>query len=141
MLEYFRTRGEEVPEEYPKMNSADWKMRRNSVLKFMEESVKHVYRKRFNKKVMTGDQFESLSDGEYAFIGGKVSAIKQIKDRKGGQMAFINVVDKNETYEIVAWSSYWDDYLQENEDDKRRPRVGEIVEIYGKVGAGRRGQK
>lgn len=59
------------------------------------------------KRLDTEDEFDMRGDGEPAIVGGEVTAVKEITDRKGGLMAFVDLAWRNNTYSATFFSGVY----------------------------------
>jgi len=140
MKEYFLSRGESIPDEFVGMDKDNWRLKRDEMLGFGAANIKEMFAGKLNKKVMSWEEYRKAKNDMDVFIAGRLTRIKQIKDKKGNRMAFLQIDDADEGYEIVAWGGFWEKYLERvAEKEKKRPVQGGIVEVYGRKGKGRRG--
>ena len=91
---------------------------------FFERKIKLVREEKFSKHVVTEQELRTYMAGEYVTVGGVVKAVRQIKTKRGEQMAFVTLVDLDEMIDVTVFPNTW-------KENRERLREGCIVQISG----------
>lgn len=98
--------------------------------KFIPYSSKKVLP--YSQYIMTRKNYEDQSDGAPVLVGGILSNVRPYTDKNGNQMYFLEVMDYDELYNIVVFSSVWDEIKDYNTDENFEEfQVGQLVQIFG----------
>lgn len=90
---------------------------------FLEIKLKSI--KEFSKGCITESELREYGDGDYARVGGMITAARNQKTRRGDAMGFVTMVDLDEMIELTVFPEAWAKF-------RSVLREGKIVEVYGK---------
>lgn len=90
---------------------------------FLEIKLKKI--KDFSKHCVTESELREYEDGDYARVGGMVTAVRPQKTRRGDSMGFVTITDLDEMIEITVFPEVWAKYRDVF-------REGKTIEVYGK---------
>lgn len=76
--------------------------------------------------MMTTAQLKEKADGEAVVVGGMVTEVKKIIDKKGHQMAFVTIEDLTGPVEIIVFASVFERYAGHLQPDA-------IVAVSGRI--------
>jgi len=121
---------EDIPFEYCHQNNFKWILAKNEAYDTQVESWKKLAPFDDNVRTYKSTSLKKVSDGEYVFIGGRVTSLYSRQTVKGDWYARMIVEDIDERYAVMLWSGFWDREILDKEG--RRPMVGDIVQVVGK---------
>lgn len=120
---------EDVPFEYSHENEFKWILAKNEAYDTQVESWKKLAP--FDDEVSTfkGNSLRKIPDGQYVFVGGRVTSLYSRQTVNGDWYARMIVEDIDERYIVMLWNGFWDREILDKQG--RRPMVGDIVQVVG----------
>jgi DNA polymerase-3 subunit alpha len=93
------------------------------VMGFFEQKLKKIMTG-FSSHCTTESNLKKMLSGEMATVGGMVLNVRSIRTKKGSEMAFGNLVDKDELIQLTFFPTVWLKYKSEIKNSK-------ILEVDG----------
>jgi len=118
--QYYKLRKESLPKEFRGLSCKDWIKLEYGVLNFIPKPLKNIFDD-FSDFIMTKAEYEKEDYNRPVTVGGIVSAIRNHR-AANGDMAFIEIIDKNEKYNITMMADTW---------SGQKVEMWDIIEVMG----------
>lgn len=119
--EYFKSREEDVPEEFQNLNSFKLKERRAKALSYLDMDLFDLHAEKYSEEFTKYDQINKSYDGKRINTFGKIEKIKKAETKTGKVYANVTVVNGEDSLKLKFWEDEYNCFknsLKEKSDYK-----------------------